>query len=1064
MEKEERPCNIVQSSPVKDVMGDGASREVTGYSGGGILFKCKYQKESEPNSLYFCRSPGSNCDELIKIEAKDKRRNRGRFSLFDNSTAAVLWVLITELTVEDSGRYQCGADNDSSTSVDLNVQKDLPFKKSISVTGRAGGGVNISCKYPQSHRNESKFLCKKQQIFTVTINSLTEEDSGEYWCGVESDWKSDDGHRVYITQISLTVTDDPASPPSAFSSFSLISAVSGIVVLLLIGLLFFIFTHRKRHRTQVPNSFTPRPETKSSRESHPSPDCHQELHLSLILGVSTPEHHFQADEAEKEDDPIGVPSDDVHHLESSRNVIVAVMAKAFVVVLLLLNALGPVTGIKLDGNGYTDILIAINPAVPQNDKIINQIKEMITTGSEYLFQALDNKVFFKEVKILVPPNWNGSYDRARRETYSKANVIIDLPHPAFGDDPYTKQMKGCGEESEYTHFTPDFLLNDGLLNAYGPRDKDALQTLKPLQSAPPAPKFSVIQRRSRVVCLILDVSGSMTSYNRLRRLQQAATIFLRDIVEEGAYVGIVQFSTTASIVLEQDDKSAVGDDVIFLTDGEATDNVKSCLQLAVNSGAIINTLALGPSASEVLITMANDTDGKFRVANDDIISNQLVDAFSSFTMSDGDPIKQTIQLVSTGRNIDDWFNGTVPIDRTVGNSTTFTIIYARSAPTVYIQMPSGSVYDQRHIINDANAKTITLNVPGTAEPGDWKYSFLNTESSAQAMTLTVTSRAARDDVHPVVVKAQMNQLTSDGSKPMVVFAEVSQNYYPVLGARVMATLQSDTGHSENLQLLDNGAGADDFENDGIYSRYFTKLKSGKYSLKVQVSDQGEAVKTSPSRYSGALYIPGYIVDGHVQLNPEKPPVNVQSADVGSFTRTITGESFVVTVPPGVTPNFPPNKITDLSAEIKDNTVLLNWTAPGEEMDEGTAASYEIRWSEHLEMLQNNFSNANVVNTSALQPQEAGSAEHYFFLPGVTIQNGSTLFFAVQSEDKDSLKSEVSNIARATNFVPTPRPPAISNPGLNLTAIVVSVCVVTMVACVIAAVTTWAMKRKKAIRV
>ncbi|KAL6471828.1 hypothetical protein MHYP_G00204780 [Metynnis hypsauchen] len=256
-------------------VGDGASQEVTGYSGGGILFKCKYQKESESNSLYFCRSPGSGCDELIKTEAKDKWRNRRRFSLFDNSTAAVLQVLITELTVEDSGRYQCGADKDSSTSVDLNVQKDLPFEKSISVTGRTGGGVNISCKYPQSHRNESKFLCKRennnnarcnsrifvkqsrkwknngifsvfddpeQQIFTVIINNLTEEDSGEYWCGVESDWKSHDGHRVYITQISLTVTAFPAS--------SLISAVCVMVLLLLTGLLFFIFTLRKRHRTQ----------------------------------------------------------------------------------------------------------------------------------------------------------------------------------------------------------------------------------------------------------------------------------------------------------------------------------------------------------------------------------------------------------------------------------------------------------------------------------------------------------------------------------------------------------------------------------------------------------------------------------------------------------------------------------------------------------------------------------------------------------------------------------------------------------------------------------------------
>ena len=99
--------------------------------------------------------------------------------------------------------------------------------------------MNISCKYPQFNRTDVKFLYKRvtnarcdskifvkqsrkwinkgnfsvfddpeQQIFTVTINSLSEEDSGEYWCGVESDWQSDDGYRVYITQISLTVTGE----------------------------------------------------------------------------------------------------------------------------------------------------------------------------------------------------------------------------------------------------------------------------------------------------------------------------------------------------------------------------------------------------------------------------------------------------------------------------------------------------------------------------------------------------------------------------------------------------------------------------------------------------------------------------------------------------------------------------------------------------------------------------------------------------------------------------------------------------------------------------------------
>lgn len=74
------------------------------------------------------------------------------------------------------------------------------------------------------------------------------------------------------------------------------------------------------------------------------------------------------------------------------------------------------------------------------------------------------------------------------------------------------------------------------------------------------------------------------------------------------------------------------------------------------------------------------------------------------------------------------------------------------------------------------------------------------------MSLTVMSRAAREDVHPVTVSAGMSQQTSDSTSPIVVLADVRQNYNPVLGANVEATLESDTGHSEKLQLLDNGAG------------------------------------------------------------------------------------------------------------------------------------------------------------------------------------------------------------------------------------------------------------------
>ena len=72
--------------------------------------------------------------------------------------------------------------------------------------------------------------------------------------------------------------------------------------------------------------------------------------------------------------------------------------------------------------------------------------------------------------------------------------------------------------------------------------------------------------------------------------------------------------------------------------------------------------------------------------------------------------------------------------------------------------------------------------------------------------MTVTSRAVSDAIPPVMVKTHMSQQFSNGSKPMLVYAEVNQKGVPVILADVMATLKSDSGDQYQLQLLDNGAG------------------------------------------------------------------------------------------------------------------------------------------------------------------------------------------------------------------------------------------------------------------
>ncbi|KAI5629937.1 polymeric immunoglobulin receptor-like isoform X2, partial [Silurus asotus] len=107
----------------------GASKQVTGYSGGGVLIKCKYDTEFTQNLKYFCKDSwqGLRCSDLIKTKDKNMWVTSGRFSLFDDTKSAEFSVMIREITVEDTGTYQCGVDislgNDIYTPVELKVKE-----------------------------------------------------------------------------------------------------------------------------------------------------------------------------------------------------------------------------------------------------------------------------------------------------------------------------------------------------------------------------------------------------------------------------------------------------------------------------------------------------------------------------------------------------------------------------------------------------------------------------------------------------------------------------------------------------------------------------------------------------------------------------------------------------------------------------------------------------------------------------------------------------------------------------------------------------------------------------
>ncbi|XP_012516630.1 PREDICTED: calcium-activated chloride channel regulator 2 [Propithecus coquereli] len=593
---------------------------------------------------------------------------------------------------------------------------------------------------------------------------------------------------------------------------------------------------------------------------------------------------------------------------------------------------------------------------------------------------------------------------------------------------------------------------------------------------PPPPMFSLIQTGGKVVCLVLDVSSKMAEADRLFRFQQAAEFYLMQIVEIHTFVGIASFSSKGEIraqlhqinsdddrkllvsylpttvsaaaeasicsglkkgfeVVEKLNGKAYGSVMILVTSGD-DEHISNCLLTVVSSGSTIHSIALGSSVVQNLEELSHRTGGLQFFVPDKSDSNSMIDAFSRISSGTGDIFQQRIQLESMGENVKPHHHlkNTVTVDNSVGNDTVFLVTWQSSGlPEIVLFDPDGRKYYTDNFITNLAFRTASLWIPGTAKPGHWIYTLNNTHHSLQALKVTVTSRASSSAVPPVTVEAFVERDSTHFPHPVMIYANLRKGFYPILNATVTATVEPETGDPVTLKLLDDGAGADVIKNDGIYSRYFFSFAvNGRYSLKVH-ANHSPSVRTLVHSIPGshAMYVPGYIANGNIQMNaPRKSVGRSEEEQKWGFSRISSGGSFsVLGVPMGLhTDVFPPCKIIDLEAIKVEEKVTLSWTAPGEDFDQGQATSYEIRMSKSLQNIQDDFNNAILVNTSNLNPQEAGTREIFTFSPKLFTNgpehqpDGETreshrIYVAIRAVDRNSLKSAVSNIAQASLFIP-----------------------------------------------
>nr|XP_053653162.1 calcium-activated chloride channel regulator 1-like [Cherax quadricarinatus] len=123
---------------------------------------------------------------------------------------------------------------------------------------------------------------------------------------------------------------------------------------------------------------------------------------------------------------------------------------------------------------YEGITVAFSPSLHSSmaEITIHLVQAMMRSASQVMFAATRGRVYFGNVKFIIPLTWaHLNFTITTTERFEESVIRIDKQSKVYLGQPYTVQPGLCGDPGRYIHLSPEYLTDTAQAALWGPPDK-----------------------------------------------------------------------------------------------------------------------------------------------------------------------------------------------------------------------------------------------------------------------------------------------------------------------------------------------------------------------------------------------------------------------------------------------------------------------------------------------------------------------------------------------------------------------------------------------------------------